>query len=330
MKIFFYALREFDELKYCQKLSREYGISFDWTAEYPSWNNVELAKGCEAVSMTPCEIAAPLIEKFHSIGVQYITCRSIGYDHIDLEKAAELGMRVSNVVYPPDGVANYAIMLMMMCCRRIVPILKRAELQDYSLKGKIGRDISHCTVGIIGTGKIGSTVVRHLSGFGCRLLAHDPYQNPAVKAMAEYVDLDTLYRESDIITLHTNATSENYHLLNAEAFAKMKEGVIIINTSRGKLIDTAALIKAIEEGKVGGAGLDVLEKEDGLYYHNRVGDIIRNTEMMELRSFPNVILSPHTAFYTEIDVMNMVKGNFEAVDAFAHQKKTPLEVGKMG
>lgn len=328
MKIFFYALREFDELKYCREISQEYGISFDWTPEYPSLNNAEMAEGCEAVSMTPCEVAAPLLEKFHDLGVRYITCRSIGYDHVDLDKAAELGMRVSNVSYPPDGVANYAIMLMMMCSRRIVPILRRSELQDYSLKGKIGRDISNCTIGVIGTGKIGSTVIRHLSGFGCRLLAYDPFQNPAVKRMAEYVDLDRLYRESDIITLHTNATPENYHLLNAEAFDRMKDQVIIINTSRGKLIDTPALIKAIEEGKVGSAGLDVLEKEDGLYYHNRMGDIIRNTDMMELRSFPNVLLSPHTAFYTEIDVMNMVKRNFEAVDAFEHKKETALEVGK--
>ena len=258
--------------------------------------------------------------------MKYLLCRSIGYDHVDLHKAKELGMKVSNVSYPPSGVANYAIMLMLMLQRRITQILARADLQDYSLKGKIGRDMSFSSVGVIGTGRIGRTVIEHLSGFGCKIYCYDPYQNEEVKKYAEYVSLDELYAKSEVITLHTNATEENHHLLNAEAFAKMKDGVLIVNTARGKLIDTDALVEALESGKVGGAALDVLEKEDGLYYYNRIGDVIANRDMALLRSFPNVIMSPHTAFYTQQAISHMVGSCFEAAEAFEKGEKTVHEV----
>ena len=326
MKIFFYSLRPYDELAYCRQFSQEFGIEFGYTTEYPSPVNVQLAAGCEAVSTTPCDMGAAMLDRFAALGVRYISCRSIGYDHVDLKHAHALGMRVSNVDYTPNGVANYAIMLMMMCSRRIGHILKRVELQDYSLQGKMGRDISGMTVGVIGTGRIGSTVIRHLSGFGCRLLAYDLYPNEAVKSCAEYVDLDTLYAQSDIITLHTNATAENYHLINAEALARMKDGVILVNTARGKLIDSDALIGALNSGKVGAAGLDVIENENGLYYYNLSGQVIPNAELSILRSYPNVILSPHTAFYTDEDVASMVRGCFEGVDSFARGAITWREV----
>jgi lactate dehydrogenase-like 2-hydroxyacid dehydrogenase len=326
MKIFFYTLREYDELPCAEQLTRETGIEFGYTDVYPDKENYTLARGADAVCMTPCDMSAPMLERFASIGVKYILCRSIGYDHVDLAKAKELGMRVSNTSYPPSGVANYALLLMLMMQRKILPTLKRAELQDYSLKGKIGDDIAYQTVGVIGTGRIGRTLIRSLSGMGCRIVCYDPYKNEEVKTMAEYVSLDELFRVADVISLHTNATEENHHLLNAEAFAKMKDGVLIVNTARGKLIDTEALIHALESGKVGGAALDVLEHEDGLYYYNRVGDVIDNQEMALLRSFPNVILSPHTAFYTRQAVNHMVQSCYEAAEAFAEGKSTVHEV----
>lgn len=326
MKIFFYFLREFDELDYAKEFSSRLGVEFGYTTVYPDRENYRLAEGYEAVSVTPCDMGADMLERFASVGVKYILCRSIGYDHVDLHKAKELGMRVSNVSYPPSGVANYAIMLMLMLQRNIVSILKRADIQDYTLKGKIGNDMSFDTVGVIGTGRIGRTVIEHLAGFGCRILCYDPYQNDEVKRYASYVPLDQLYAESDVITLHTNATEENYHLLNADAFAKMKDGVRIVNTARGKLIDTDALVEALENGKVGGAALDVLEKEDGLYYYNRIGDVIANRDMALLRSFPNVIVAPHTAFYTKQAVSHMVGSCFEAADAFGKGGSTGHEV----
>lgn len=325
-KVFFYTLRPFDELGIAQKLAKQMGIEFGYSTEYPTLENAVLAEGYDAVSVTPCDMSAPMLQRFHDLGVKAVCCRSIGYDHVDLEKARELGMQVANVDYPPNGVANFAIMLMLMSLRRAGHILKRGEVQDYSLKGKIGRDISNCTVGVIGTGRIGRTVLQHLSGFGCRLLAYDLYPNEDVKKIAEYVPLDTLFAESDVITLHTNATEENHHLLNAEAFAKMKPGVTIINTARGKLIDSDALLAALESGQVGAAGLDVLENENGLYYYNRMGDVIPNPELAALRSMPNVILTDHTAFYTHEDVESMVRGVLESADAFAKGEPTRHDV----
>ena len=326
MKIFFYDLRPFDELPLAEKICGEMNIEFAYCEEYPDRENYVLAQGCDAISTTPCDLSAPMLELFHSVGVKYILCRSVGYDHVDLEKAKELGLRVSNVDYPPSVVANYAIMLMMMCLRRITHILKRAELQDFSLKGKLGYDISFTTVGVIGTGKIGTAVLKHLSGFGCRLICCDPFRNPEAEKYAEYVDPDTLFAEADVITIHTNATEENYHLISSRTLSKMKDGVIIINTARGKLINTTDLIDALKNGRVGAAALDVLEIEDGLYYYDRTGDVISNDEMSILRSFPNVILCPHTAFYATQAVENMVRGCCEGAAAFEKGEKSRHEI----
>ena len=171
MKIMFYSLRPFDELRYAEKFKKEYGIDFDWTADYPDADNIRLAEGCDAVSSTPCDMGKAYVDAFHEMGVKYLPCRSIGYDHIDMQEAEKLGMKGSNVSYAPGGVANYSIMMMLMLLRKMVPILKRAEVQDFQLKGKMGRDISGCTVGVIGSGRIGRTVIMSLTGFGCRILA---------------------------------------------------------------------------------------------------------------------------------------------------------------
>ena len=320
MKIFFYAFRPFDELPAAEKYAKEYGFSFDWSEDYPTLENLERLKGFDAVSCTPCDMSEPYIRKMNELGIRYFCTRSIGYDHIDLQACRTLGIRVSNVSYPPEGVADYAIMCILMCERRIQQILLRSQVQDYSLKGKIGRDISRLTIGIIGTGHIGTTVMRHLSGFGCRMLAYDIAANEEAKQYGTYTDLDTLFAESDVITLHANATEDNYRLLNDAAFAKMKDRVTIVNTSRGKLIDTTALIRAMKSGKVGACALDVLENENGLYYWNLAGEVIDNPEMAELRSFPNAVVLPHTAFYTETNVSEMIHSIFEAVDAFENNR----------
>ena len=148
-KVFFYTLRPYDELSIAQRLAPQLDIEFGYTQEYPTLENAELAKGYDAVSVTPCDMSAPMVKRFHELGVKSICCRSIGYDHVDRETARTLGMKVANVDYPPNGVANFAIMLMLMSLRKAGHILKRGEAQDYSLQGKIGRDISTCTVGSV-------------------------------------------------------------------------------------------------------------------------------------------------------------------------------------
>ncbi|MBQ3457040.1 MAG: hypothetical protein IJG36_11420, partial [Synergistaceae bacterium] len=297
-------------------------IDFIYSTEYPNSENINLASGCEGMSCTPCDMSASVLEAFHNVGVKYILTRSIGYDHVDLAAARELGMKVDNVSYTPTGVADYAIMLMLASVRRFAHILRRADLQDYSLKNKLGRDFSACTVGVMGTGRIGTTVIQHLSGFGCKILAYDVYENETAKKFAQYADRDTIFAESDIITLHMNANDENYHIINREAIEKMKDGAYIINTARGKLVDSEALIWGIESGKLGGAALDVLENENGLYYYDMMGEVMVNRKLAILRSFPNVILSPHTAFYTAEDVCDMVEGNFKSCYEFGTGKKS--------
>ena len=326
MKIAFYQMRPFDEQAYIEQFSREFGIDYVTIPGAPCPENLDKAAGCDAVSQNPCEILPEYVEAWARMGVKYLLCRSIGYDHIPLETAKKLGMRVAHSHYPPEGVANYAIMLMLMCTRKMNQTMLRAAAQDYTLPGKMGKDLSNCTVGVIGTGKIGRTVIAHLQGFGCKILAYDLYQSDEVAQMAEYVPLDELYARSDVITLHTNATEENHHLLNAEAFAKMKPGVTIVNTARGKLIDSDALLKALESGQVGAASLDVLENENGLYYYDRMGDVIPNTELAALRAMPNVLLTDHTAFYTYEAVKSMVLSVLESASAFAEGLPTRHDV----
>lgn len=326
MKLFVYAMREFDELKYFEECREKFGIDFDYTTAYPDKDNLFLAEGCDAVSVITNPIDRELLELFAEMGVKYLATRSIGYEHIDVENAHRLGIRVCHASYSPNSVANYTIMLMLMACRNIEYILDKSRLQDYSLGGKIGKELSLCTVGVIGTGKIGETVIRHLSGFGCKMLAYDLYEKDAVKQYAEYVPLERLYAESDIVTLHIPGMEENYHMLDEKAFGKMKDGVILVNAARGMLVDTDALIGALETGKVGFAALDTVEEENGLYYLNREGDIIANRHRAVLGAFPNVILSPHMAFYTEQAVSDMVGKTVEAMVRLSRGEETELEV----
>ena len=327
MKIAFYCLRKFDELEMVEECSKKYNIDYVYTEEYPNKNNLNLAKDCDAISFVPCEFTKEFADIFSSFGVKYILCRSIGYDHIPLEYVKSKGMKVSSVTYPPDCVANYAIMLMLMASRKMKQITQRSAAQDYSLKGKMGKDISDCTIGIIGTGHIGSCVVKHLSGFGANLLAYNKFgESDEVKKYAKYADLDYIYENSDIITLHLSSNSETYHIINNESIKKMRDGVIIINTARGTLIDSEALIENIKTGKIGAAGLDVIENENGLYYYNRSDSVLDNNELAVLSSFPNVIVTPHTAFYTETTVRNMIDKTFEALYHYSNNEANPYEV----
>ncbi len=324
MKLFIYCFRDFDEKVHFDALQKDYDFTYATTSAYPDLKNAALAEGFDAISTTPSRLDKELLKRFHALGVRYVLNRSIGVDHVDLGAARALGMRVAQVSYEPHTVANYAIMLMMMCLRNMRQILEQAALQNFTLKGKVGRDISSCTIGVIGTGKIGATVVRHLQSFGCRVLAYDCYRNPDLSGLCEYADLETLYRECDVLTLHIPSDDTNYHLLDAQAFDRMRPGVVLVNTARGPLIDTDALIAALERGKVGGAALDVLEDENGLYYHNRMGDCIANRQMAQLKAFPNVILSPHTAFYTSEVVRSMAEKTIKNLQDMLAGNDNPL------
>lgn len=326
MRIMVYSFNEADERAFFDELCGQAGVEYVTCPDYPSLDNVHLAAGCEAIRIQVCDMNAELIRALYGQGVRYICTRSIGTEHIDMQAVRELGMRASHAVYSPESVANYAIMLMLMCCRKLPYVLDRARLQDFSLQGKRGRELSSMTVGVIGLGRIGRTVLRHLSGFGCRLLGYDVYASEEAKTLCEVTDLETIYRTCDVITLHCPLTEENRHMIDADAIRRMKDGVMIINTARGSLIDSEAMIEALEAGKIGAAAVDVLEDEYGLYYMNRMGDVIANRELAILLSFPNVIVSPHTAFYTDVSIRDMAVCTIEAACAFARGEETPYEV----
>lgn len=326
MKIFAFALRPFDELAYLERACHELNIEFDWTSEYPTLENASLAAGADALTIITNPMTAELLDRYHELGIHAIATRSIGYDHIDVDHARSLGMRVAHAVYPPEGVADYTIMLMLMALRRAKQVFRHAGVQNFGLEGKLGRSLGSCTVGVLGTGAIGSCVIRELAGFGCRVLACDPFPRGDVRAQAEYVELEKLLSESDVVTLHAPGLAENRHMIGAAELALMKPDAVLINAARGMLVDTDALITALEQGRLGGAALDTIEHEAGLYYLDRSLDVLANRERAILMALPNVVVSPHMAFYTAEDVEQMVRTNVEALLAFDRGDDSPYEV----
>lgn len=326
MKVAVYNYRDFDEKKWFDRYSQELGIELVICHDAPNLSNIELARGCECADIITSKIPRELVAKFHEVGVRYLATRTIGYDHIDLEAAKEYGIHVANAPYGPDGVADYAVMLILMSLRNMKRILERTNIQDYTLQGCLGKELKDLTVGVIGTGRIGRTVIRDLTGFGCKILAYDLYPSEEVKEHAEYVELDTLFAEADVITLHTPLTEQNFHLINHTNMEKMKDGVIIVNTARGSLIDIPALIEEIENGKIGAAALDVVENEFGLYYYDHKSDILKNRDLAVLRGFPNVTVSHHMAFYTENAIRTMVADSLIGCKRFVDGEENPWQV----
>ncbi|MCQ2591743.1 MAG: D-isomer specific 2-hydroxyacid dehydrogenase family protein [Treponema sp.] len=313
MKIAAYNYRDFDEAAFFEKFSKQYGVEIVPIRERQTIENAELAKGCDGVSIVTQVADREIIKIWAECGVKHLSTRTIGYDHIDLNAAKEFGLKVSNVTYSTGSVADYTVMLMLMCLRRMKSIIKRAEGMDYGLAGNIGREIGDLTVGVVGTGKIGTHVLKNLSGFGCKLLAYDPYKNPEAEKVAEYVSLDELYKNSDIITFHTPANPSSFHMVNKDSLKIMKDGVIIINTARGTIIDTPVFIEAVENGKIGAAGLDVIENELGIFYGDYKYQNVKNREMSILKDFPNVLMLPHMAFYTENAISDMVEHSIQHI-----------------
>ena len=323
MKLFVYSYREFDEAEFFQKFAEEYHVELGICHDAPTMENAYLAEGYPYVSIITTKIDENLMNRFHALGVKMISTRTIGYDHIDLEAARKCGISVGNVTYSPECVADYTVMLMLMSIRKMKRIMQREEINDFSLPGIQGKEMPNFTVGVLGTGRIGRAVIRDISGFGCKIYAYDQYENDEVKKYAQYVSLDEIYEKCDMITLHMPLTEENMHLIDAEAIQKMQDGVVLINTARGGLIDTKALIDGLESGKIGAAGLDVIEDEFGMYYFDRKSDILSKRDLYILRGFPNVIVTPHMAFYTDQAVSDMVKHSIESCMLHEAGKEDP-------
>ena len=307
MKIKMYEVRE-DEKKAIERVAEELGADVSISSNILTPQEAESLRGIDGVSILGrTTVNKELLDGLKKAGVGYVSTRTVGYNHMDVAYAAEVGIRLCNANYPPYGVAEFTIMLMLLALRKYKPAMWRQGVNDYSLSGLQGREIRNMTVGVMGTGKIGRAVIKDLGGFGCRILAYDPYPAEDLKNTVEYVDGDTLLRTSDIITLHIPLMESTRHMINREAIAKMKTGVVIINASRGELMDIEALTEGIETEKIGALAMDVFEDENGIYHESRINDIIRNRKMAYIRQFPNVVLTQHMAFYTDANTDSMVE-----------------------
>jgi D-specific alpha-keto acid dehydrogenase len=289
-----------------RELAPRFGVVPTITAAAASEANIDLACGNRCICIGhKARVANSTLLALSAAGVRYVSTRSIGYNHIDVEYADSLGITVENVAYSPDSVADYTLMLMLMAVRNAKSVITRASVHDYRLDAVRGKELRDLTVGVVGTGRIGAAVLDRLQGFACRILAYDIQPGTA----ADHVPLDELLQLSDIVTLHTPLTADTHHLLDRERIERMKRGAYVINTGRGSLIDTEALVPALESGRLGGAALDVLEGEEGIFYADCRNRPIQSKALLRLQKLPNVLISPHTAYYTDHALSDTVENS---------------------
>jgi D-specific alpha-keto acid dehydrogenase len=249
------------------------------------------------------QISQATLRALHRAGVRYISTRSAGYNHIDLSAAEHLGISVENVAYSPASVADYTLMLMLMVVRHAKSTVLRSQAYDYRLRDVPGRELRDMAIGVVGAGRIGTEVIERLRGFGCQVLAYDRQPESSV----DCVSLDALLAQSDVVTLHTPLTGETHHLLHRQRISQMKPGAVVINTGRGSLLDTEALLHALESGRLGGAALDVLEGEDGIFYFDQSEKVALHPALVRLQQLPNVVITPHTAYYTDHALRDIIE-----------------------
>lgn len=288
------------------------------------------AKDCEAVCLfTGDDASASVLTQLHQQGIKYIALRSAGFNHVDLEKAKELGMRVARVpAYSPYAIAEHAVALMLALNRKLIRAHNRIMELNFALDGLVGFDMHGKTVGIIGTGKIGEVLAHILRGFGCRILAFDLHPNQSLIDLhqVQYVNLEQIYDESDIISLHVPLNDKTRYMINAETIQKMKKGVMLINTSRGGLVDTKAVIDGLKHKHIGAVGLDVYEEEEGLFFEDLSEEILQDDVIARLMTFKNVLITSHQAFLTDTALTNIADTTIENLDAFEKGERNDNEL----
>jgi D-lactate dehydrogenase len=315
MKIFVYNAHRFEK-PFLEKASQsKHQLLY---SVYPlDINTVNLSKGCDAVLIfTSCDASANVLDKLHQNGVRFIALRCVGYNNVDVEKAKMLGVKVANVpAYSPYSVAEHAVALLLALNRKIVLGQQLMKKNDFSLDQLIGFDLHGKTVGIVGTGKIGSVFAHIMKGFGCRLLAYDVQENKELMSQTNiiYTSLEKLCKESDVISLHCPLNMSTQCLFDKKVFSSMKKGVYFINTARGGIVNTKDLIAAIENGTIAGAGLDVYENEKDIFFRNHLNNVIIDKVFDKLRSFPNVLITGHQAFLTTEALLGIAQTTFSNI-----------------
>lgn len=300
-KIAFFDTKPYDIL-FFQEMNKDFGFDIRFLESHLNKHTAKLAKGFDGVcAFVNDTIDKDVIDTLVSSGVKAVGLRCAGYNNVDF-KAAYEKLHIMNVpAYSPYAVAEHAVSLILSLNRKIHKAYNRTRETNFSLNGLLGFDMHGKTVGIIGTGKIGRTLIQILKGFGVNIIAYDhsPDEKYATENNIEYVTLETLYNRSDIISLHCPLTPETEHLINEDAIKEMKEGVLIINTGRGKLVDTEALIAGLKNGKIGSAGLDVYEEESEYFFEDKSDKPIADDKLARLLTFPNVLVTSHQGFFTK-------------------------------
>lgn len=312
MKIVAFEVRADEQAEFARQAKLP-DIELELRSDALTADNLDACNGADAVLILGrVHYDENLLAAIKEQGVNCLVTRSIGMDHIDLDAAQRLGIAVSNISYAPDSVADFTIMLLLIALRKYKPAVYRQNVNDYSLAGLQGRILSSLTVGVVGAGRIGRAVLQRLSGFGCKLLAYDPAGIRDVPADVQAVSLEDLLAQSDVLSFHVPLTSNTQGMVDTDFIARMRDGVVLVNTARGELMDVPSLIEGIETGKIGALAMDVFTNEASIYHHSLVNDIVANRDMAYLRQFPNTVLTQHMAFYTEQAVGEMVSHAVEA------------------
>lgn len=300
MRIALFSVRGYDRTSF-EAANGGHGHELTFLAEGLSSRTAVLARGFPAVcAFVNDRLHAEVLAALAAQGTTLVLLRSAGFNHVDVEAAERLGLTVLRVpAYSPHAVAEHTVALMLALNRKLHRAHARVREGNFALDGLLGFDMHGKTAGVVGTGAIGRVVVRILAGFGCRLLAYDPQPDPECQALgAAYVPLDRLLAESDIVTLHCPLTPATRHLIDAAAVERMKPGVMLVNTSRGAIVDTRAAIEGLKRGKIGHLGLDVYEEEGDLFFRDLSEEVLQDDVLARLLTFPNVTLTAHQAFFT--------------------------------
>ena len=331
MKILFYDTKNYDKESFDKQLKNYPGIEMDYLKTDLTPKTAPLAKGFDAVcAFVSSDVGTETVEKLQEAGVKLILMRCAGFNNVDLEKAAQYQIKVMRVPgYSPEAVAEHAMALALGVTRRLHKAYVKVRENDFSLGGLMGFNFYQKTAGIVGTGKIGAAMARICRGFGMKVIAYDVYKNPDLD-FVEYVSLDELLQTSDLISLHCPLMDDTYHLINKETIVKMKDGVVLVNTSRGGLVKTADLIEGIRARKFFGVGLDVYEEETKNVFEDRSDEILEHSTTARLLSFPNVMSPSHQGFFTEEALAAISQTTLDNAVAFEKGESTGNEVVKQG
>jgi D-lactate dehydrogenase len=325
MKTAVFDIHKFEQ-PFFAELNEKYGHELTFFDLRLSEATVHLAYGHQAVCVfAHDQVNAMVLGKLKEQGIALVALRSAGFNHVDLAEAAALGIKVVRVpAYSPHAIAEHAAALILSLDRKVCRASARVRELNFSLDGLVGFDLFGKTVGVVGCGRIGSVFTRIMKGFGCDVLAHDMLVNPEVEALgAHYVPLDDLLQCSDIVSLHLPLTHSSHHMINAAAIARMKKGSMLINTGRGGLIDTKALIDGLKSGKIGAAGLDVYEEEENVFFKDLSSSVLQDDLLARLMTFPNVLITAHQAFLTQEALHGIVKTTLFNLDQY--ERGLPLE-----